>query len=154
MSRLKVFAVGGFRREAATNPDNPRTQTREIVAATSQKEAVRLFNASGLYMTIGELRNYGNVTGNPQEVETAMAQPGQVFWRALDDMGGDFTAAQPKGADRWHDARSVLARMQAKYPSPADGSEDCLEGQAIRVIGNLLREAAETRWWLIKSRQW
>lgn len=50
-------------------------QVRAIVATTSQKKAAEL-----LHVSLYDFRYFGCETGNPHEIETAMAEPGAVFW--------------------------------------------------------------------------
>ncbi len=55
-----------------------RKQVCVIVAATTQKGAAALFSAVE-QVSPAQLRTYGGVTGNPEEVAIAMAKPGTVF---------------------------------------------------------------------------
>jgi hypothetical protein len=82
--RLKVYGWSGYRLEAA----GPHRQTREIVAAPTMVAAAR---AAGCVRA----RQLWNLceTGNKREIETAMAEPGVVFWRALDDWNGPYIRA-------------------------------------------------------------
>lgn len=82
MRPLKVWGWVGWRAECPPSP-NGGHQTREIVAAHSFAEVVRLADTTAYY-----LRNHGCVTGNVEEVAIATASPGIVFWRPLDHRGG------------------------------------------------------------------
>jgi len=75
--RLKVYGFLGARRDAYT-AQNHSGQTREIVAAKSIAEVMRITGR-----TRRELTNFGGVTGNPEEVSLAMGKPGSVFWKPL-----------------------------------------------------------------------
>lgn len=61
--KLKVYGYGDGR-------------NRLIVAAASKKEA-----AAALGISVGQLSKYGCVTGNSEEISTAMAMPKTVFIR-------------------------------------------------------------------------
>ena len=89
--KLKVYGWIGWRREAGTRPNNQ--QTREIVAATSMAEVGRIIGTPHR-----QLFNLGE-TGNPRELEVALAEPGVVFWRPLDDHTGVFG----RGREKWRD---------------------------------------------------
>lgn len=79
---LKVYGWTGARRR----PDTPynQSQSREIVAARSGAEARRI---TGITRTYWE--QSAAETGNADELETALAKPGVVFWRPLNDRDGD-----------------------------------------------------------------
>lgn len=62
MSKLKVYGV------------NYDGRTRRIVAATSQKKAAELTGVS-----FYSFSNYGCETGNKEEIEIAMKNPGTVW---------------------------------------------------------------------------
>lgn len=64
MKKKKVYGIGWMGRY------------RRIVAASSQKEAARLIGT-----TLSHLREYASVTGNTEEVELAMSDPGSVWER-------------------------------------------------------------------------
>jgi hypothetical protein len=77
--KLKVYSWMSF----ADHKKYPRHgQVRRIVAATSMKEAARLdggvWSAHSLDIT---------ETGNPLAVATAMAKPGTVFQRGINEFG-------------------------------------------------------------------
>ncbi len=63
-------------------PGRKYTQVRAVVATHSQKQAAAAFGVS-LY----EFRLFACETGNTAEVRAALAKPGQVFSRGLDDRG-------------------------------------------------------------------
>lgn len=86
--RLKVYGWTGHRFECPPAP-NGSHQTREIVAASSVAEVMRLSGRrrSGLF-NICE-------TGNDEEIATAMAEPGVVFWRGINDWRGPWTRTEP-----------------------------------------------------------
>jgi hypothetical protein len=75
---MKVYGWIGWRR------DVPRGQTREIVVARSMAEVGRIVGCKPR-----ELFNLGE-TGNPDEIATASAEPGVVFWKPLDDHRGEW----------------------------------------------------------------
>lgn len=72
---LKVFGYTGYR-QAARIENNMLGQTREIIAATTKAEA---FRKSGL--TRAQFDNVVSETGNDEEIATALASPGTVFWQ-------------------------------------------------------------------------
>ena len=74
---MKVYTWNGFRHDAKVE-GNRSAQTREIVAAKSLAEVIRI---TGL--TRGYLTNYGSTTVNPEDVAAAMQEPGVVFWAPL-----------------------------------------------------------------------
>ena len=86
---LKVYGWTGSRNEARTD-GNFHGQTREIVAAYSAAEVKRLTG-----MTRTEWEHVGCETGNQNEIETATAKPGIVFWARLNARGNapDWTEA-------------------------------------------------------------
>ena len=86
MKTLKVFGVGSYRSGVG--------QTREIVAARSMTAAAKLVGVS-----YRQMKDYGSETGNKEECELALSEPGEVFYHALD------CKAWSKGAYR-HGARS------------------------------------------------
>ena len=88
MRRLKVYGWLGWRNECEPAA-NGNHQTREIVAATSLKEAARIVGEKGPWAL-----NCVCETGNPEEVTLAMSKPGTVFWQPLQHRSG-----QP-----WHEA--------------------------------------------------
>lgn len=73
---LKVYRVT----RSPYRYDLGHRQITALVATTSQKKAAELMD-----VTVGTLRNYGGETRNPQDCEVALAEPGTVFWRGLDD---------------------------------------------------------------------
>jgi hypothetical protein len=85
MTKLKVYGWTGTR-TAAYVDGNSHGQTREIVAAPSAAAVRRL---TGLTRT--EWEHSGCETGNPSEVETALARPGVVHWAPLNLAGRDDT---------------------------------------------------------------
>lgn len=78
-TQVKVFGTMGFRGGAG--------QVRRIVAAPSQRAAAVHFRCS-----VNHLRNFGSITGNIEEIRTATAQPGVVFWRPINDRNGEWHA--------------------------------------------------------------
>ena len=77
MSRpLKVYGWVGWHKDAP----GPHRQTREIVAAHSKAEAMRL---GGL--TRREFEHSGCETGNEEELRVALAEPGVVFWHGYSE---------------------------------------------------------------------
>lgn len=92
-SGLKVFGWRGWRTEAKA-ARNGSNQTREIVAARSKAAAAR---AAG--MTPRDMEPVQ--TANMEEMLVALAKPGTVFWRQLDDVGSFQPAAdQAPDADQ------------------------------------------------------
>ena len=87
-ARLKVYGWTGSRNEARTD-GNFHGQTREIVAARSAAEVKRLTG-----MTRTEWEHVGCETGNENEIQTALAEPGTIFWTRLNDMSR---------SPEWHD---------------------------------------------------
>lgn len=75
---LKVYGWIGWRNEAKLAP-NGSHQTREIVAAHSVAEVLRIAG-----ITRSEYGYSGSETGNDEELAVALAEPGVVFWAALD----------------------------------------------------------------------
>ena len=64
MNKFKVYGIGWMGRY------------RRIVAASSQKEAAQLIGT-----TLHHFREYASITGNKEEVELAMSEPGTVWER-------------------------------------------------------------------------
>ena len=92
MRKLKVYGWQSFRVECSSRSK----QTREIVAASSKIEAVRLSGRTRL----SELFNLCE-TGNKIELEVALSNPGQVFWCPLNESGRDrscYVRAEQKTA--------------------------------------------------------
>jgi hypothetical protein len=67
-------------------PDGrPHRQVRAIVATRTKKEAIALFGC-----TAGEFREYSSKTSNAIDLEVALAKPGQLFVRRIDDWDGNY----------------------------------------------------------------
>jgi hypothetical protein len=86
--KLKVFGWIGWRTGVVVHPHAPwNHQTYEIVAAQSQAEVGRI---------VGEdprrLHNLSE-TSNAEAVVQALAEPGVVFWRGLNDRAGVWRRA-------------------------------------------------------------
>jgi hypothetical protein len=79
--KLKVYGCTHFARTG----NSYRLQVRAIVAERSMAGAARAFQ-----MSAHHLRQYGAETGNAEEVEVALAEPGVVFWRELDYPRGEW----------------------------------------------------------------
>jgi len=62
-----------------------RGQQRAIVAARSKVAA-----AKAMDLTVYFFNGYGDETGNAEEIATAMAKPGTVFTRPLDDFNAEW----------------------------------------------------------------
>jgi hypothetical protein len=77
--KLKVYGWQGFRIEAGKAARNHRNQTREIAAATSMAACARAAGENSPRKLFGLCE-----TGNDEECELALAEPGVVFWRPLD----------------------------------------------------------------------
>jgi len=72
---VKVYAITRWisKREPAVNGNQ---QARCIVATTSMKQAAALLGVS-----YSHFREYGNQTGNAEEIKLAESSPGAVFWQ-------------------------------------------------------------------------
>ena len=75
---LKVYGWSGWRAEAKPAANGSR-QTREIAAAKSVAEILRITG-----MTRADWKWSGGETGNDEEIQLAMSEPGTVFWSELD----------------------------------------------------------------------
>jgi len=84
--KLRVYGWIGFRSECQTNS----RQTREIVAASSRAAAARIAGAR----SPRQLFNLSE-TGNADELATALAEPGAVFWQPLDAYSATWRRATP-----------------------------------------------------------
>jgi len=73
----KVYGWIGARPESRVQ-GNHHGQTREIMAAASVAEVLRLTG-----MTRGEFNRSGCETGNSEELEIALSKPRVVFWQPL-----------------------------------------------------------------------
>lgn len=82
---LKVYAWSSFRRSAP----GPHHQTREIVAARSMAAVARMTGHLD-YRSIHNLCE----TGNAEEIKVALAKPGVIHWRGLNEYGGEWRAAE------------------------------------------------------------
>ena len=88
-SKLKVYGWIGVR--SACEPSaNGSQQTREIVAAPSLAQVMRLTGLSRSYLT-----NYGCETGNEEELLVALGKPGTIFWQPL--RGGAWQESKQAG---------------------------------------------------------
>lgn len=76
--KLKVYGWQSFRNGTLPNGRKFYGQTREIMAAPSAAEVMRVTG-----MTRSEWTHSGCETGNEHEVELAMAFPGVVWWAPL-----------------------------------------------------------------------
>jgi hypothetical protein len=85
--KLKVYGWTGWRTECRQSPNGGK-QTREVMAAKSKAEVGR---KAGLKR--GELNEMCD-SGNEEDINAAMAEPGVVFWRPLDARGEPFTRAK------------------------------------------------------------
>jgi len=79
---LKVYAWQGWRSECS-KAANGSMQTRELCAAKSKAAVARITGCKYAY----QLFNLGE-TGNELEVKVALSEPGVVFWKPLDSLGG------------------------------------------------------------------
>jgi len=92
VGKLRVYGWQGRRSELAV----ARGQTREIVAATSQKAAVDAAASSGIHArTVRDLFRLSE-TGNEREIAQAMTEPGIVFYRPFDRYNAPFVRAAPQ----------------------------------------------------------
>ena len=78
MKPLIVYGWLGYRIDCPPALNGSR-QTREIMAARSISEVNRATGLSRNYLS-----NYAGETGNANEIEVAMSEPGVVFWKPLD----------------------------------------------------------------------
>lgn len=80
--KLKVYRVvrTPYRYDLGHGP-----QIQAVVATTSKKKAAELFDVSMYTMNY-----YGSETWNKDDCEVALAEPGVVFWRGLDDRSGSY----------------------------------------------------------------
>lgn len=85
MSKLKVYGWGGY------TPDPPYQQARMIVAAKSQAEVARIAGVK----RPAQLWNLTE-TQNDLAIATAMAEPGTVFYRDINDYDGPYTRLESK----------------------------------------------------------
>lgn len=86
-NKLKVYGWTHYRVECRAAANGSR-QTREVMAAKSVAEVMRATGLSRKYLT-----TYGGETGNQTELATALAAPGVVFWRPLNDYNAEYIAA-------------------------------------------------------------
>ena len=86
MKPLQVWGCTKHGRRGYTPINSWDRQTREIVAARSRAAAARAFG-----MEDRHLKDYGNVTSNAIECAVALAEPGVVFWRPLDQYKAPWT---------------------------------------------------------------
>ena len=93
---LQVYGYMGHRSHV------PKGQTREIVAAHSGAEMRRITG-----ITASWYRDHCSVTGNPEEVELAMTNPGEIFWRPLVDMHSGKESRWKRGDEEWEDTDSM-----------------------------------------------
>lgn len=86
---LKVYAWQGHRPGA--HPDTPWNNcTTEVCAAPTVAAVLR---ATGNTRR-SQLFNLGT-TGNENDIAVAMAEPGVVFWRGIDDRNGEWKRVPP-----------------------------------------------------------
>ena len=74
MAKLKVYGFTKWRAAAIPAPNGNR-QTRNVVAAHSVAEVMRLAD-----MSRNDYNLSGSETGNADEIAVAMSEPGVVFW--------------------------------------------------------------------------
>jgi hypothetical protein len=90
MATLKVYWCTVFARESWNEVDyGTHRQARVLVATTSQAKAIEAINRCGLHLGASEIRNYGGTTSNPNDIAVAMAEPGTVFYSALNSRASD-----------------------------------------------------------------
>ena len=99
------------------------SQVRAVVATRTKKEAIAAFGVS-----TGEARNYISVTGNEHELEIALAKPGQVFARPLNEWNGDYFEIERRSHVPRKRARGVLTH----YTPPPSFTREELEAIAER----------------------
>ena len=87
---LRVWGITLFRREAP----GPHHQTREIVAAPSRAAAGRAFGVSA-----GHMAKWAEETGNELELQTAIAEPGVVFWCGVNEYNGPYRRAASRAPE-------------------------------------------------------
>ena len=74
--KLKVYGWRSFRADAP----GFHHQTREVCAAKSQAEVARIAGVTAPYALDCLCE-----TGNEHEVRVAMAEPGVIFWRGINE---------------------------------------------------------------------
>ena len=84
--KLKVYGWRGYRGECPPAP-NGSHQTREIMAALSMAAVTRAMGYKNAQTGIRQLDLCE--TGNDNEIETAMNEPGAVFWCPLNQLPKD-----------------------------------------------------------------
>lgn len=62
-----------------------------VVAATSQKEAARL-----LGMSLGSFRTWGHETGNTEQIDVAMREPGVAWKRSFANYHAEWIRIEPR----------------------------------------------------------
>lgn len=82
--KLKVYGWIGWRNEAKPMA-NGSHQTREVMATTSMAVVARALGKKRPSQVFNLCE-----TGNDGECAVALAEPGVIFWRALDDDHGDW----------------------------------------------------------------
>jgi hypothetical protein len=85
---MRVFGWTGQRSEAKGLPSpgggrNHHGQTREIVAANTQAEMLKITG-----MSRHTYKQTGSETGNEEEILVANNEPGVIFWQPLDSAPG------------------------------------------------------------------
>lgn len=97
---MKVYGWQSFRSEATPAPNGSR-QTREIMAAKSVAEVLRVAGMSRY-----EFNQSGTETGNDEELRVATARPGVVFWTELN--------SSHRGTARWRPAEGSEPERMSK----------------------------------------
>jgi hypothetical protein len=85
--QLKVYGWNGYRAECPS-ANNGSHQTREIVAAHSVAEVLRIAGISRR-----EFEWNGDETGNTTETTLALTYPGTIFWKPLNGGSHEFRNA-------------------------------------------------------------
>ena len=81
---LKVYGATVWLDECPKAP-NGNKQARCVVAARTKKEVMELFG-----ITRNDFEHSACETGNATEIALAMASPGVVFWKPVDDWNGNY----------------------------------------------------------------
>lgn len=85
MAKLKVYGWTG------TNFSESSRQSRNIIAATSVAEALRLSGTKRSFYNWS-----GGETRSPKEVAKAMSKPGVMFWQPLNARDDNWNEVPPR----------------------------------------------------------
>jgi hypothetical protein len=79
---LKVFGWVGYHDEST----DYHKQARMICAVRSKAELRRITGLSRSFVD-----DFAGITGNAQEIEAALREPGLILWRSINDRSGEYT---------------------------------------------------------------